>query len=145
MVLKSKKPAQKSNQIASHDSSSSDEEIESSLITKSNGLKGPGCWCGARKWEGNTDVLVMRSKYSWLKFSGASNKLPVWQRPILMGGKCQLPGFSGLILYDDRGRPLPRRQNWVHAADVDSCNQVCLYMMHGTTFTFFNMGMKTMN
>ncbi|CDP06060.1 unnamed protein product [Coffea canephora] len=30
----------------------------------------------------------------------------VWQRPILMGEKCELPRFSGLILYDERGRPL---------------------------------------
>ncbi|OAY54483.1 uncharacterized protein LOC110610789 [Manihot esculenta] len=31
---------------------------------------------------------------------------PVWQRPILMGEKCELPRFSGLILYDERGRLL---------------------------------------
>ncbi|XP_024043118.1 uncharacterized protein LOC18048718 [Citrus clementina] len=31
---------------------------------------------------------------------------PVWQRPILMGEKCELPRFSGLILYDERGKPL---------------------------------------
>ncbi|XP_068309879.1 uncharacterized protein [Pyrus communis] len=31
---------------------------------------------------------------------------PVWQRPILLGEKCELPRFSGLILYDERGRPL---------------------------------------
>lgn len=31
---------------------------------------------------------------------------PVWQRPILMGEKCELPRFSGLILYDERGRPI---------------------------------------
>ncbi|OIT00319.1 PREDICTED: uncharacterized protein LOC109229918 [Nicotiana attenuata] len=29
---------------------------------------------------------------------------PMWQRPILMGEKCELPKFSGLILYDERGR-----------------------------------------
>ncbi|XP_065859774.1 uncharacterized protein [Euphorbia lathyris] len=28
---------------------------------------------------------------------------PLWQRPILMGHKCQLPNFSGLILYDQAG------------------------------------------
>ncbi|PKA59121.1 hypothetical protein AXF42_Ash001214 [Apostasia shenzhenica] len=31
---------------------------------------------------------------------------PVWQRRILMGERCRLPKFSGLILYDERGRPL---------------------------------------
>ena len=30
----------------------------------------------------------------------------VWQRPILMGEKCELPRHSGLILYDERGRLL---------------------------------------
>ncbi|GAV60675.1 hypothetical protein CFOL_v3_04204 [Cephalotus follicularis] len=30
----------------------------------------------------------------------------VWQRPILMGEKCELPRFSGLILYDERGQLL---------------------------------------
>ncbi|KAJ9675376.1 hypothetical protein PVL29_024352 [Vitis rotundifolia] len=28
---------------------------------------------------------------------------PVWQRNILMGGKCQLPDFSGVIIYDSAG------------------------------------------
>ncbi|TXG66644.1 hypothetical protein EZV62_007919 [Acer yangbiense] len=31
---------------------------------------------------------------------------PVWQRPILMGEKCELPRFSGVILYDEAGRLL---------------------------------------
>ncbi|KAK9943720.1 hypothetical protein M0R45_009321 [Rubus argutus] len=28
---------------------------------------------------------------------------PVWQKNILMGGKCQLPDFSGVIIYDSEG------------------------------------------
>ncbi|ESR55580.1 hypothetical protein CICLE_v10024060mg [Citrus x clementina] len=39
----------------------------------------------------------------WQSHNSAS---PVWQRPILMGEKCELPRFSGLILYDERGKPL---------------------------------------
>lgn len=35
-----------------------------------------------------------------------NSESPVWQRPILMGEKCELPRFSGLILYDERGQPL---------------------------------------
>ncbi|KAF2944467.1 uncharacterized protein [Oryza sativa Japonica Group] len=31
---------------------------------------------------------------------------PVWQRRILMGMRCELPRFSGLILYDEHGRPI---------------------------------------
>jgi len=33
-------------------------------------------------------------------------RTPVWQRRILMGTRCELPRFSGLILYDEHGRPL---------------------------------------
>ncbi|EEF35252.1 uncharacterized protein LOC8281390 [Ricinus communis] len=29
--------------------------------------------------------------------------VPVWQKNILMGGKCQLPDFSGVIIYDSDG------------------------------------------
>lgn len=32
--------------------------------------------------------------------------LPLWQRRILMGERCEMPQFSGLILYDEHGRPL---------------------------------------
>lgn len=35
-----------------------------------------------------------------------SSASAVWQRPILMGEKCELPRFSGLVLYDERGHPL---------------------------------------
>ncbi|KAM3244665.1 hypothetical protein ACQJBY_056151 [Aegilops geniculata] len=40
---------------------------------------------------------------------------PVWQRRILMGVRCELPRFSGLLLYDEHGRPMhiatPGRRN----------------------------------
>ncbi|KAJ8476540.1 hypothetical protein OPV22_020267 [Ensete ventricosum] len=42
--------------------------------------------------------------------------LPLWQRRILMGERCELPQFSGLILYDEGGRP------------------VCSNSSHGTLF-----------
>ncbi|KAJ0087293.1 hypothetical protein Patl1_07973 [Pistacia atlantica] len=32
-----------------------------------------------------------------------SKGAPVWQKNILMGGKCQLPDFSGVIIYDSEG------------------------------------------
>lgn len=31
---------------------------------------------------------------------------PIWQRRVLMGVRCQLPRFSGMVLYDERGRPV---------------------------------------
>ncbi|KAH7524898.1 hypothetical protein FEM48_Zijuj06G0168100 [Ziziphus jujuba var. spinosa] len=30
-------------------------------------------------------------------------EVSVWQKNILMGGKCQLPDFSGIIIYDSDG------------------------------------------
>ncbi|OMO59276.1 hypothetical protein CCACVL1_24956 [Corchorus capsularis] len=36
-----------------------------------------------------------------------SREQPVWQKNILMGGKCQLPDFSGVILYDSEGNVVP--------------------------------------
>ncbi|KAK8914178.1 hypothetical protein KSP39_PZI024276 [Platanthera zijinensis] len=33
---------------------------------------------------------------------------PLWQRRVLMGDRCQMPRFSGLILYDEAGRLLRR-------------------------------------
>ncbi|XP_060190293.1 uncharacterized protein LOC132619389 [Lycium barbarum] len=42
----------------------------------------------------------VEADFGWQSRSSDS---PVWQRPILMGEKCELPKFSGLILYDQRG------------------------------------------
>ncbi|KAF3442339.1 hypothetical protein FNV43_RR16255 [Rhamnella rubrinervis] len=41
-----------------------------------------------------------------VRWQSHNSESPVWQRPILMGEKCELPRFSGLILYDERGQPL---------------------------------------
>jgi len=38
--------------------------------------------------------------------SGGTPVRPIWQRRVLMGFKCQLPRFSGMILYDESGRPV---------------------------------------
>ncbi|KAI4386955.1 hypothetical protein MLD38_004828 [Melastoma candidum] len=32
------------------------------------------------------------------------NHVSVWQKNIIMGGKCQLPDFSGVIIYDADGK-----------------------------------------
>ncbi|PON96286.1 nucleolar protein [Trema orientale] len=34
-------------------------------------------------------------------------EVSVWQKNILMGGKCQLPDFSGVIIYDSNGSIVP--------------------------------------
>ncbi|XP_058095192.1 uncharacterized protein LOC131240758 [Magnolia sinica] len=41
-----------------------------------------------------------------LEWGRGSPISPLWQRRILMGERCELPRFSGLILYDERGHPL---------------------------------------
>ncbi|KAL1212462.1 hypothetical protein V5N11_034818 [Cardamine amara subsp. amara] len=43
--------------------------------------------------------------------SGDQRKGPLWQKNILMGGKCQLPDFSGVILYDADGQVVPPAKN----------------------------------
>ncbi|KAI9112666.1 hypothetical protein K1719_016332 [Acacia pycnantha] len=34
---------------------------------------------------------------------GEKQEASIWQKNILMGGKCQLPDFSGVIIYDPEG------------------------------------------
>lgn len=40
-------------------------------------------------------------------------RTPVWQRTILKGERCKPPTFSGLILYDEKGNPLPMKTHTV--------------------------------
>lgn len=75
-------------------------------------------WSNASKWEASRSCASRREKVRPLLVSRglAERRIgwqrrrdlvsPVWQRPILMGEKCELPRFSGLILYDESGRPL---------------------------------------
>ncbi|CAM8973198.1 unnamed protein product [Rhodiola kirilowii] len=41
---------------------------------------------------------------------GCEGDATLWQRNILMGGKCQMPDFSGVILYDVTGNVVPPRK-----------------------------------
>ena len=43
--------------------------------------------------------------------SGEQSGGPVWQKNILMGGKCQLPDFSGVIIYDADGNEVTPAKN----------------------------------
>ncbi|KAE8100360.1 hypothetical protein FH972_018267 [Carpinus fangiana] len=38
-----------------------------------------------------------------------SGDLSIWKKNILMGGKCQLPDFSGVIIYDNDGNIAPAK------------------------------------
>ncbi|VVA97652.1 unnamed protein product [Arabis nemorensis] len=72
-------------------------------------LMGSFCWSSAAKWM----EMETRRPPSLLAVKERSLNAvdPVWQRPILMGEKCELPRFSGLILYDERGHPLHHTQS----------------------------------
>ncbi|XP_059302722.1 uncharacterized protein LOC132054770 [Lycium ferocissimum] len=79
-------------------------------------------WSGPSKWEEKrskshtervSPLLVAASqlKGDSARWQSHNSDSPVWQRPILMGEKCELPRFSGLILYDERGRPVHHVDN----------------------------------
>ncbi|CAH8391249.1 unnamed protein product [Eruca vesicaria subsp. sativa] len=72
-------------------------------------LMGSFCWSSAGKWmEMETRPRPRPRPRPLLAVKERSLNAvdPVWQRPILMGEKCELPRFSGLILYDERGDPI---------------------------------------
>ncbi|CAN0827272.1 hypothetical protein LINGRAPRIM_LOCUS2531 [Linum grandiflorum] len=50
-----------------------------------------------------------------LQVDSSSLDEQVWKKNILMGGKCQLPDFSGVIIYDSDGNhvipPAPSRKD----------------------------------
>ncbi|XP_047340564.1 uncharacterized protein LOC124944134 [Impatiens glandulifera] len=65
-------------------------------------------WSNGSKWagEGSPELLLMEAAVR----RSHNSMSPVWQRPILMGEKCELPCFSGVILYDESGRPLHQQE-----------------------------------
>ncbi|CAH1450019.1 unnamed protein product [Lactuca virosa] len=82
-------------------------------VTVKKALTGSVRWSKASKWGGDLSAsrkeqptpLLARGggEKGWPSHNAVS---PVWQRPILMGEKCEWPRFSGLILYDEGGKPL---------------------------------------
>lgn len=81
-------------------------------------LMGSVRWSRARRWEESrggswreTPLPLLekgvnsRSGFD-VRWQSHNSESPVWQRPILMGEKCELPRFSGLILYDESGQPV---------------------------------------
>nr|DAD40147.1 TPA_asm: hypothetical protein HUJ06_014470 [Nelumbo nucifera] len=79
---------------------------------------------GWRRWRGcyghsydpviqlNTDAAILTTKRLQQVQPGdssmVSRELCVWKKNILMGEKCQLPEFSGVIVYDSAGNIVPR-------------------------------------
>ncbi|OEL29284.1 hypothetical protein BAE44_0009697 [Dichanthelium oligosanthes] len=50
-----------------------------------------------------TEPVIMVAAHQVQPGGGEASPACVWQRGILMGGKCQLPDFSGVINYDPAG------------------------------------------
>ncbi|EXB37791.1 hypothetical protein L484_001241 [Morus notabilis] len=71
------------------------------------------CASHSRRWrewracyEPDTDDPVMHIQHGNIERSTDASdeqEVSVWQKNILMGGKCQLPDFSGVIIYDSEG------------------------------------------
>ncbi|XVE53023.1 hypothetical protein DITRI_Ditri02bG0171500 [Diplodiscus trichospermus] len=82
-------------------------------------LMGTVMWSGANRWgersfgweERPSPLLGLEGYDSGVGWRSHNSDSPVWQRPILMGEKCELPRFSGLILYDETGQLLDRSVN----------------------------------
>lgn len=95
-------------------------------------------WSEAKRWEEETlgersppqPLLGLgeyesssRSSVGWQSLNSVS---PVWQRPILMGEKCEFPRFSGLILYDERGRLLDHSLASSHEENIDQVSETTI-------------------
>ncbi|KAJ8898587.1 hypothetical protein K2173_001484 [Erythroxylum novogranatense] len=79
----------------------------SNRVTIRRVLMGSFRWSGPSKWyDENAATLGETPQPQVSRWQSQNSLSPVWQRPILMGEKCELPRFSGLILYDERGRLL---------------------------------------
>ncbi|KAK7313666.1 hypothetical protein VNO77_38856 [Canavalia gladiata] len=90
-------------------------------------LMGSMVWSKARKLEENIawqrergSPLLGLQRQQGLEsgWQSHNSESPVWQRPILRGEKCELPRFSGLILYDEKGRLLRDSDNEIHCLET---------------------------
>lgn len=100
-------------------------------------LMGSMLWSKARKLEeniawqrerGSPLLGLQRQQGLQSGWQSHNSESPVWQRPILRGEKCELPSFSGLILYDERGRLLRHSQNQIHHF-IETSQQVILIII----------------
>lgn len=89
-------------------------------------LMGSFCWSSAAKWMEMETRPTPRTLLA-VKERSLNAVDPVWQRPILMGEKCELPRFSGLILYDERGDPVQ------HSPSQEEVSFKFALLLHQTT------------
>ncbi|KAJ6770178.1 F2P16.13 PROTEIN-RELATED [Salix purpurea] len=102
-------------------------------------------WSEANKWEEGSggsgsasgrgmlppSVLGFERCESSMGWQSHNSLSAVWQRPILMGEKCELPRYSGLILYDERGRLLDHSLTSSRKENIHEVNKgACLFASH---------------
>ncbi|KAH6768312.1 hypothetical protein C2S51_013648 [Perilla frutescens var. frutescens] len=76
-----------------------------------------------RRWKscygyGNQDPVIQLNPAEIIEYqfgdvdpSACSGEGTLWKKNILMGGKCQLPDFSGVIMYDSTGNVVAPARN----------------------------------
>ncbi|KAL2455980.1 hypothetical protein Fot_51473 [Forsythia ovata] len=84
------------------------------------------CATHSRRWHkwracygyGNDDPVIQLNQeeipgyhFGDVDLSTFSGEASVWKKNILMGGKCELPDFSGVIIYDSVGNVVPPAKN----------------------------------
>ncbi|XP_040989113.1 uncharacterized protein LOC121236745 [Juglans microcarpa x Juglans regia] len=127
-ILKKKKKMGMKKQLPDHDgmvtncnelmrTKCAESETSCGWFSIKRVLMGSVRWSRANKWEEKrvgsgwrerpTPLLGMMEGSEFdVGWQSHNSESPVWQKPILRGEKCELPRFSGLILYDERGRQL---------------------------------------
>ncbi|CAJ2666419.1 hypothetical protein L195_g035383 [Trifolium pratense] len=69
------------------------------------------CASHSRKWRhwlacnafAEEPVIELNNEVMMISGCEQQEEGSIWQKNILMGGKCQLPDFSGVIIYDSNG------------------------------------------
>ena len=75
-------------------------------------------WSEATRWQNEWATMAEMKCNSRRDEHRHTMASPLWKRRILMGEKCELPRFSGVILYDEHGFPLrdtPREETDRHS------------------------------
>lgn len=101
-------------------------------------LMGSMLWSKASKLEENiawqrergSPLLGLQRQGPDSGWQSHNSESPVWQRPILRGEKCELPRFSGLILYDEKGRLLRDSDDETHFMETSPQVITCHLCTH---------------
>ncbi|KAL5061682.1 hypothetical protein RYX36_023419 [Vicia faba] len=78
---------------------------------------------------GSLERNVVESGWKSVSHDSAS---AVWQRPILRGEKCELPSFSGLILYDEKGKLLNDSVNETQCMEISRQEEIDIITVRTT-------------